>query len=74
LEIEAIIQDPEKNGPAAPGLVAGRLLPVTVTMLFFFGWPGMWGEQVGIFGTKFGAAIFAALNVVVFATALILCL
>jgi PAS domain S-box-containing protein len=57
-----------------PGLVAGRLLLVAVTMLFVFGWLGMWGEHVGIFGTKFGAAIFAALIVVVFATALILCL
>jgi glucose-6-phosphate isomerase len=31
------------------------------------------GEHVGIFGTEFGAAIFAASNVVVFTTALILC-
>jgi two-component system, sensor histidine kinase and response regulator len=42
-------------------------------MLFVFGWLGMWGEHVGIFGPKFGPAIFAAANVAVFATALILC-
>ena len=54
--------------------MASRLLPVTVTMLFAFGWLGMWGEHVGIFGTEYGVAIFADLNVVVFTTALILCL
>ena len=43
-------------------------------MVFIFDWLGMWGEHVGLFGTNFEAAIFDAANVVVFATALILCL
>jgi PAS domain-containing protein len=43
-------------------------------MLFIFSWLGMRGEHVGFFGTKLGAAIFAAANVVIFTTALILCL
>jgi PAS domain S-box-containing protein len=57
-----------------PGLVGRWLLPVTLTILFILGWLGMWGEHVGIFGTKFGAVIFVAANVLVFTTALILCL
>ena len=42
-------------------------------MLFILGWLGLWGEHIGLLGTKYGPTIFAASNVVVFTTALILC-
>src|ERR1700722_14493697 len=68
-----MIHNPGRINPAGPVLIARRLLPVSVTMLFMLGWLGLWGEHVGLLGTKYGVAIFAASNVVVFTTALILC-
>lgn len=67
--IEAIIHDPEDTIVAVPALVARRLLLATVTILFIFGWLGLWLVHVG----TFGAAIFAASDIVVFASALIVC-
>ena len=66
---EAIIHDPEHIHVAVPAFIARRLLPATVTTLFIFGWLGLWLVHVG----TFGAAIFAALDIVVFTAALILC-
>ena len=68
-----MIHNPGRINPAGPVLFARRLLPVSVTMLFILGWLGLWGEHIGLLGTKYGPAIFAASNVVVFTTALILC-
>src|ERR1700693_5610771 len=65
--------DHQRIDPVPPELIVRRVLPVTLTTLFLLGWLGLWGEHVGIFGTQFGEAIFAASNVVVFTTALILC-
>jgi hypothetical protein len=43
-------------------------------MLFLLGWLGLRGKHVGFFDMEFGAVVFAALNVVVFTIALILCI
>jgi PAS domain S-box-containing protein len=63
------IHDPEHTRVAVPALIARRLLPTAVTALFIFGWLGLWLVHVG----TFGATIFAALDILVFTTALILC-
>jgi len=66
---EAIIHDPQHIHVEVPALIAHRLLPATVTTLFIFGWLGLWLVHIG----TFGAAIFAASDIVLFTTALILC-
>jgi two-component system, sensor histidine kinase and response regulator len=68
-----MIHTPGQFNPAGSVLIARRLLPVSVTMLFILGCLGLWGEHVGLLGTEYGVAVFATSDVVVFLTALILC-
>lgn len=55
-------------GDTAGGLILRRLLPAAILVPPFVGWLRWQGEQAGYYSTAFGLAIFAASNVVIFAT------
>jgi two-component system sensor histidine kinase/response regulator len=48
------------------GLMARRVLPLGFVMPFALGWLRLEGEQAGLYGSEFGAAMFAGSCVVVF--------
>ena len=50
------------------GWLARRALPLAVTLPLVIGWIRLRGQREGLYGTEFGLALFAATNVVVFAT------
>ncbi len=52
----------------AGGLIRRRLLPAAILVPPFIGWLRWQGEHAGYYSTAFGLAIFAASNVVIFAT------
>jgi PAS domain S-box-containing protein len=48
------------------GLMARRLLPLAVAVPLIIGWFRLEGEQLGLYGNRFGLAIFATSNIVIF--------
>ena len=51
------------RGPG--GVLAQRVLPAVLLLSPVIGWIRLQGEQVGYFGTEFGVALFAIVNVMV---------
>jgi two-component system, sensor histidine kinase and response regulator len=49
------------------GQMARLILPLALTLPFVLGWLRLKGEQAGLYGTKFGLALFASSNIVLFA-------
>ncbi len=50
----------------AGGLVARRLLPAAVFIPLVLGWLRLVGQRAGLYDTKFGSALFALSNILVF--------
>lgn len=50
----------------AGGLLARRLVPLALVLPFVLGWLRLRGEESGYYGAKFGLAIFATSNILIF--------
>lgn len=50
----------------AGGVMARRLLPFAILLPFVFGWLRLQGQQAGLYGTEFGLALFATINIIIF--------
>src|SRR5258707_1480876 len=53
------------NGPG--GIMARGLLPAAILIPLLFGWLRLKGQQLGLYGTEFGLALFALSNIITFA-------
>lgn len=50
------------------GLMVRRLLPAALVLPLVIGWLRLAGQRAGYYGTEFGIALFALLNVIIFAS------
>lgn len=51
---------------AVGGQIARRILPFAVAIPLLFGWLGLQGQYLGLYGTEFGLALMVLANVIVF--------
>ncbi|MEO8391801.1 MAG: PAS domain S-box protein [Chloroflexota bacterium] len=54
------------SGDNVGGIMARRLLPAALLIPLIVGWVRLKGQQLGIYGTEFGLALFALANIITF--------
>ena len=56
---------------SAGGLLARRLLPAALSVPVVLGWLRLLGQEAGLYDTRFGLALFATSNILVFAALIV---